>query len=54
MAIGAYLPYSPVANDLKLVPLPLMFWPWIVGFVLCYSVITHFVKAWFFNRYGID
>lgn len=54
MAIGAYLPYSPVANDLKLVPLPAIFWPWILGFVLSYSVITHFVKSWFFNRYGID
>jgi Mg2+-importing ATPase len=54
MAIGSYLPYSPVANDLGLVPLPAIFWLWIAGFVLCYSVITHFVKVWFFNRYGID
>jgi len=54
MGIGSYLPYSPVANFLGFVPLPAIFWLWIAGFLLCYSTITHFVKAWFFNRYGID
>jgi Mg2+-importing ATPase len=54
MAVGAYLPYSPLANFFGFVPLPAIYWLWISGFVLCYSVITHFVKVWFFNRYGID
>ena len=54
MAAGAYLPYSPLANYLGFVPLPAIYWLWIGGFVLCYSTITHFVKVWFFNRYGID
>ena len=54
MAAGAYLPYSPLANFFGFVPLPAIFWLWIGGFVLSYSVITHFVKVWFFNRYGID
>ena len=54
MAIGSYLPYSPLANFFGFVPLPAVFWLWIAGFVLCYCAITHFVKVWFFNRYGID
>ena len=54
MAIGAYLPFSPLAENFGFVPLPGIFWVWVAGFVLCYSVITHFVKVWFFNRYGID
>ena len=54
VAVGGLLPYSPFAKDLGLVPLPAIFWAWIAGFMLCYSVITHFVKVWFHNRYGID
>lgn len=52
MGIGAWLPYSPFAGALNLVPLPPVFWLWIAGFLLAYSVITHFVKSWFFNKYG--
>jgi Mg2+-importing ATPase len=54
MGAGSYLPYSPLANFFGFVPLPAIFWLWIGGFVLCYATLTHFVKAWFFNRYGID
>jgi Mg2+-importing ATPase len=54
MAVGSYLPYSPMANFFGFVPLPAIYWLWIGGFVLCYCAITHSVKAWFFNRYGID
>ena len=54
ITISAALPYSPFAKDLGLVPLPAVFWAWIAGFILCYSAITHFVKVWFFNKYGID
>ena len=54
MAVGSYLPYSPMANFFGFVPLPAIYWLWIGGFVLCYCAITHSVKVWFFNRYGID
>ena len=54
MVIGAWLPYSPFAGALNLVPLPPVFWAWIVGFLVTYSLITHFVKTWFFNRFGGD
>lgn len=54
MAIGAWLPYSPVAGKLGMVPLPLIYWPWIAGFLILYAVITHVVKTWFFKRYGGD
>ena len=54
MGIGIYLPYSPLAGPLGFVPLPAIFWAWIAGFLLVYSVITHFVKTWFFRKYGVD
>mgnify|MGYP001199862723 CR=1 FL=1 len=52
MATAVWLPYSPFAEDLSMVPLPPVYWLWIAGFLLCYSVLTHYVKTWFFNRYG--
>jgi len=54
MAIGAWLPYSPFAADLGMVPLPALYWVWIALFLATYAVFTHFVKTWFFNRYGGD
>lgn len=52
MAIGAWLPYSPFAGALGMVPLPPVYWAWIIAFLLTYATLTHFVKTWFFNRYG--
>ena len=54
MAVGAFLPYSPFAHYFGFVPLPVNYWYWIGGFLLCYSFMTHHVKVWFHNKYGID
>jgi Mg2+-importing ATPase len=54
MLIGAWLPYSPFAGALGMVPLPPVYWAWIAAFLVSYSVLTHFVKTWFFKRYGGD
>ena len=54
MAVGAYLPYSFLAKSLGLVPLPGIYWLWIAGFMLGYSIITHKVKVWFHKKFGID
>ena len=54
MAVGAFLPYSPVAAYFGFVPLPVSYWYWIGGFLLGYSFLTHQVKVWFHKKYGID
>ena len=54
MVIGGWLPYSPFAHTLGLVPLPMSFWAFMVTFILIYSVLTHNVKVWYFNKFGID
>ena len=53
LAVGAYLPYSPLATYLGLVPLPLVYWAWIAGFMACYAVLTNTVKQWFNRRFGV-
>jgi len=52
MAVAIFLPYSPLADILGLVPLPAVYWLWIAGFLITYSIITHLVKTWFNKRYG--
>jgi Mg2+-importing ATPase len=54
MAVGAWLPYSPFAGALGMVPLPPVFWAWITAFLVSYAILTHIMKTWFFNRYGGD
>ncbi len=54
MAVGCWLPYSPFAHFFGLVPLPGVFFLWIAGFLLAYSVLTHGVKMWFARRFGSD
>jgi Mg2+-importing ATPase len=54
MAVGLWLPFSPLAPFLGLVRLPPVFFLWMGGFLLAYSVLTHNVKTWFYRRFGTD
>jgi len=54
MAVGVWLPFSPLARFLGFTPLPPVFFLWLAGFLLAYSVLTHNVKMWFARRFGID
>jgi P-type Mg2+ transporter len=54
MGIAAFLPYSPLAPLLGFVPLPGIYWAWIGGFLVLYCMLTHGVKTWFFNKFGIE
>jgi len=50
--IGVALPYSALGSALGFKPLPSLYWPILAGFLLSYGVLTHFVKVWFFRRWG--
>jgi Mg2+-importing ATPase len=54
MAVAAWLPYSPFAGALGMVPLPGRYWLWITAFLLGYATLTHGVKTWFIRRYGAE
>jgi P-type Mg2+ transporter len=51
MIVGIILPYSPLANLLMFVPLPVIYWLWIAGFIISYCILTHAVKVWFIKKY---
>jgi P-type Mg2+ transporter len=50
MAIGAYLPYSPLATPLGFVPLPPLFWLILLATLLCYVGLTQLVKTWLIRK----
>jgi Mg2+-importing ATPase len=50
MAIGAYLPYSPLAAPLGFVPLPWQFWPILLATLLCYVSLTQLIKTWLVRK----
>jgi Mg2+-importing ATPase len=54
MAIGVWLPFSPLAHFLGFVPLPGVFFLWLAAFLVAYGVLTHIVKTWFVRRFGMD
>jgi Mg2+-importing ATPase len=51
-AVGALLPYSPLANTLGFVPLPPVYWLYLLGLMAGYILLTQAVKTWFNHRYG--
>ena len=44
MAIGAFLPFSPLGPYLGMVPLPILFWPLLALTLLAYMLLTQFIK----------
>ena len=51
MAIGIYIPFSPFAAGLKLQPLPMGYFPWLIGILVLYCMLTQLVKGWFIKRF---
>ena len=52
MAVGIYLPFSPLGEHLGLVPLPMSYFPWLVGILLGYCTLTQIVKHIYIGRFG--
>lgn len=52
IAVGIWLPVSPLGGAMGFVPLPWTFWPVLVAMMLGYATLTQLVKAWFVKRYG--
>jgi len=50
MALGAWLPYSPVAASLGLVALPRLYWPILLATLFAYSCLTQGVKVWLLQK----
>jgi Mg2+-importing ATPase len=52
-AVGALLPFTPVAPWFGLVPLPPLFFAFVIGMVLVYLTVVEIAKRGFYRRYGM-
>ncbi len=52
VAIGAWLPFSPLASALGFVALPPLYWLFLLAMLVCYVVLTQVVKGWFIRRFA--
>jgi Mg2+-importing ATPase len=51
MALGIYLPFSPLAEFLSLQPLPWQYFPWLIGMLLAYCGLTQGVKMLYLRAF---
>ncbi len=50
MAVGAWLPYSPLSSSLGLSHLPGLYWPILMATILCYVGLTQLTKVWLLRK----
>jgi Mg2+-importing ATPase len=50
MAVGAWLPFSPLAGPLGFVPLPRLFWPLLFVTLVAYVGLTQVIKMWLVRK----
>ena len=51
---GMWLPFSPVAAELGLVPLPIGYWVALAASLAAYATLTQIVKTWVARRFRLD
>ena len=51
MAVGIYIPFSPLGTMIGLVPLPTQYFGWLVAMLLSYTILTQVIKVWFVRKY---
>ncbi|GAA3896769.1 magnesium-translocating P-type ATPase [Gibbsiella dentisursi] len=52
MAIGIYIPFSPLGAVVGLEPLPLSYFPWLVATLLSYCLVAQGMKRFYIKRFG--
>jgi Mg2+-importing ATPase len=53
MALGMWLPYSPIASALGLTHLPPAYWPILMLTLIAYVILTQLVKVWLLRKHWI-
>ena len=52
MLIGIMIPFTPLAEYLKMQALPLSYFPYLIAILTGYCILTQSVKHWFINKFG--
>lgn len=52
MVIGIIIPFTPLASVLYMVPLPLSYFPWLIGILTAYCLLTQYVKGIYIRKFN--
>ncbi|MDH6250833.1 Mg2+-importing ATPase [Chryseobacterium sp. H1D6B] len=52
MAIGIVIPFTPIAGYLKMQPLPLSYFPYLIIILLSYCTLTQIIKTWYIKKFN--
>ncbi|UNK18471.1 magnesium-translocating P-type ATPase [Paenibacillus sp. N3/727] len=52
MIAGIYVPFSVFGESIGLQPLPLQYFPWLLGILLSYCALTQLVKKWYIRKFN--
>jgi len=52
MVVAIIIPFSPFAKTLKMKPLPIYYFPWLIAILTCYCLLTQYVKNWFIRKFN--
>lgn len=51
MVIGLIIPFTPLAAAISLQPLPLEYFPWLIGILTGYCFLTQYIKNWYIRKF---
>lgn len=51
MGVGIIIPFTPFGASIGLEPLPMSYFPWLVGILLSYCILTQLVKNWYIRKF---
>ena len=51
MAIGILIPFTAFGRSIGLTALPLSYFPWLIGILLSYCILTQIVKNWYIRKF---
>lgn len=52
MTVGIVVPYSTFGISVGLQPLPLAYFPWLIGIILSYCIVTQFMKKIYIKKFS--
>lgn len=52
IAVGTILPFTSLGKVLGMHPIPAMYFPWLIGMIICYLLLASFLKSMYMRRYN--
>lgn len=52
IAFGTIIPYTPLGRAIGMYPMPVIYFPWLIGMILCYMMLATLLKKMFIRKFG--